>query len=244
MQWKRQQGHRKESSWPQRLPWCSHTLTIPSIHWAGATDFTTKWHGRGSVAQAMKPCGQQAQFPSRAPPGKGESANWDGSESCLERSGACFGIVSPVPGPGYWTLQHLCYFQVLPWMWRGHCDLSISPRPGTLLLQELCSYRIRLNDTPGRTGHWGCLCLCWKPEMKSAVLVAKKAEGWRRKSEEKKQRKHQNVSKSWQWLSKWVALHSWLWGPLRWPCVPVLQIFDSSTLLQETNWSNGRGGNG
>lgn len=74
------------------------------------------------------PVASRPRFPSRAPPRKGGSANWDGSESSLEKSGACFGIVSPVPGPGYWTQQHLRYFQVLPWMWREHCDLTISPR--------------------------------------------------------------------------------------------------------------------
>lgn len=56
----------------------------------------------------------------------------------------------------------------------------------------------------------------------------------------KTKEKSHNASRSWRWLFKWVALHVWLCWPMRWPCVPVSQVFYSSTLLQETNWSNGR----
>jgi len=158
----------------------SHRPTHP-LSWHNWLHHQTTWTWvcRASTA-ALLPAGLGF------PPGKGGSANWDRSESSLGRSGACFQIVSPVPGPGYCTQQHLHYFQV-PCGW--------------LLLQELCRYQLRLSDVPGGAGHCGFFSLWRKPEMKTAVLLAKNR---RIKKEEwgEKQRKHQDVSKSWQWLSK------------------------------------------
>lgn len=124
----------------------------------------------------MQPCCQQASVSL-------QGTSWEGRACKLgwvrKQSGGGRCLVwdckpcSWSQGPEYRTQQRLHYVQVLPWMWREHCDLTISPRWCTLFLQELCRYRLRLSDMPGRNGHCGCLCLWWKPEMKTAVLVAK-----------------------------------------------------------------------